>query len=119
MRYQKLILEFKIRYLFLLIHHILDISEEQIKSDNRSEDVIKARTIVLVICRNNFKLNLEDIGKIINKKHSTVIHHLKKNGEYKKDMKYFTLMTFIKDRIESIIDKNELEIIENFQPIIK
>lgn len=75
---------------------IIGTSEELIRSKSRKQSLVNLRQIYCFICREKYHMKLEDIAKIINRTHATVIHSVNN----------------IKDFL-SIKDKETIKTIEN------
>lgn len=63
---------------------ITEIKVSLIKSKSRNEDVCSARFICSTLIKEYTKLSLSKIGLVLNRDHSTIIHHLQET-EYRLD----------------------------------
>ncbi|MFO7881841.1 MAG: chromosomal replication initiator protein DnaA [Kosmotogaceae bacterium] len=60
------------------IENLLNVEREKIFGKSRIKDVVLARQILIYILKSEFGRSITEIGKLINRTHSTVIHSLKK-----------------------------------------
>ena len=66
-----------------VIKHVcktFEITQEQLFSKNRQQNLVNARQLTMLIFRYYMDMTLHEIGKIFQQDHSTVIHSLKKAG---------------------------------------
>lgn len=56
---------------------VLDVSEEDIKSKERTRDLSDKRMILGYILNNFFEMTTTSTGKVINRDHSTIVHYCK------------------------------------------
>jgi chromosomal replication initiator protein len=60
------------------IENLLDVERKKIFGKSRKKNVVLARQVLIYILKNDFGRSITEIGKLINRTHSTVIHSLKK-----------------------------------------
>jgi chromosomal replication initiator protein len=60
------------------IENLLDVERKKIFGKSRKKNVVLARQVFIYILKNDFGRSITEIGKLINRTHSTVIHSLKK-----------------------------------------
>ncbi|TYB87239.1 MAG: chromosomal replication initiator protein DnaA [Kosmotoga sp.] len=60
------------------IENLLDVERKKIFGKSRKKNVVLARQIFIYVLKNEFGRSITEIGKLINRTHSTVIHSLKK-----------------------------------------
>ena len=78
-------MEFTERKESLILKHIkknMGVDEYKIKSTSRERDVVDARRLYMYILREYFGLGFNEIGKITNNHHSTVIYNCKKFTDF-------------------------------------
>jgi len=68
---------------------VLDISEISLASEYRGREVVDVRKMVCKVLRSKFNLSFSDIGKLLNRDHSTMVYYVSahedlcmSNGEY-------------------------------------
>lgn len=61
----------------------LNISQEQLNSDSRETEIVKARRLFFNMAKEYTKESLTNIGDMVSKDHSTVLYGLKKMQEFK------------------------------------
>ncbi|MEA2066252.1 MAG: chromosomal replication initiator protein DnaA [Thermotogota bacterium] len=60
------------------IENLLDVERKKIFGKSREKNVVLARQVFIYVLKNEFGRSITEIGKLINRTHSTVIHSLKK-----------------------------------------
>ncbi len=60
------------------IEHVMKISREDIKGNNRSKEIVLARQLVMYILKQHFGKQVVEIARDTGKQHPTVIHSIKK-----------------------------------------
>jgi len=71
--------------LLILTSRIFEISEDEIQSKRRVRIYVQARTVIASILRFKYNMSLCNIGRAMNKDHSTIINMLK---NHKTDITY-------------------------------
>lgn len=95
-----------------LLKHGIDFNEDEIISQNRHDSVVFRRALICY-CLRAMGLTTTQIGAIINRDHSTVIHSLKYNPKKNKHLKL--LYQTITGKIKSINAVNNLLILEKIK----
>ncbi|MGC9383244.1 MAG: chromosomal replication initiator protein DnaA [Kosmotogaceae bacterium] len=60
------------------IENLLDVERKKFFGKSRKKNVVLARQVFIYVLKNEFGRSITEIGKLINRTHSTVIHSLKK-----------------------------------------
>lgn len=81
--------------LFQEIEKFTGITKEELQSKTRLREVVDARIMYSYIMKSKTVLTLSKIAKIINRDHSSVIHHIKQFKNLQKTDKNFN-MTYLK-----------------------
>ena len=94
--------------ILLLTSKVTNISIDRLKSSDRHQNVLMARQIFQYIARRNIICPLKDIGMVICRDHSTVLHSVRKVEEAI-DMCYFEICNPVKIIQKILDDKKEEE----------
>ena len=102
--------------LFRIITNVFGVTKEQMLSRSRKREFVESKTMFAVIARTKLLLSTVEIGDLINRDHSSIIHYTKVHTDlYKVDKTYkrmynliinsFTDKPFIADKLLTVDDK--------------
>ena len=105
-----------INKLFRIVTNVFGISKQEMTSKTRKRAYVEAKTMFAVIARQKLLLSTVEIGELIKRDHSSVIHYSSVHKDlYKVDKTYrrmfnlvsnvFTDQPFMADKILSVDDK--------------
>ncbi|EFF41126.1 helix-turn-helix domain-containing protein [Mycoplasmopsis alligatoris] len=75
------------------------IPKKEIIGASRKKEIVVARHMAMIIIRNHLELSLEEIGKIFNKDHSTIINAIKKYDEPENNKSFKNALSFLNEEI--------------------
>ena len=94
---------------------------EDISIKLRTQGIVEARIIFSILCLRHTNYSCQRIGKIINRDHSTIVHHRKLHNNWLDYPKQFLNNLTLLDRIDNIINEEkdttekELDIITRYR----
>lgn len=84
------------------ISKVMNLSFKDYITESRKKEFFYARMILVYYCRNVENMNLHEIGDLINRDHTTVLHALK---TYKKDIMYNAPFRKIANDIQNALNE--------------
>ena len=105
-----------INKLFRIVTNVFGISKQEMTSRNRKRAYVEAKTMFAVIARQKLLLSTVEIGELIKRDHSSIIHYSRVHKDlYKVDKTYkrmfnlisntFTDKPFMADKLLTVDDK--------------
>ena len=84
------------------ILHVMGFKFQEIIIKSRKKDLFFARMIIINHCFTNEKMNFVEIGEIINRDHTTVLHGIK---TYRNEMKYNSSFRELVSKVNIVLTK--------------
>jgi len=76
------------------LNNVIDLFD--LKERNRSKELVSLRHYFSYFVRENFKLTLQDIGRLLGKDHATIIYSIRKHHEFSRYKDYKEVIENIK-----------------------
>jgi hypothetical protein len=92
----------KIEKLKDAITHVMGLKFDDLITKSRTKETFFARMIIINYCRETEKMSLYEIGQIVNRDHTTVMHGIK---TYRNEIKYNSGFRDIVSKIDSVLTR--------------